>query len=115
MAVPKSGCCAINKTGITIKIHDSKTLKNLGGKNLAERYDETIIGTEIFISSDGENVKFSNLTNVGHPYPTSPNIITKNNKIMPKIYNSKDMRFKFAGGTCATRIMHSKAIANFII
>ena len=52
-AVPRSGCLAIRMTGITIKMQDKMILINLGGKNLSERYDESKIGTAIFINSDG--------------------------------------------------------------
>ena len=52
-AVPRSGCWAIKKTGVAIIIQAMRILRNFGGKNLLERYDEIIIGTAIFINSEG--------------------------------------------------------------
>ena len=83
--VPKSGCLAIRRTTIPIASIEITTERGLGGKVFSLKIAAIVIGTIIFINSEGWNLTNPRSSHLWAPPPELPKNSTDINRKIPRI------------------------------
>jgi len=104
-AVPKSGWTTMSPMGKAVRTRAAKTWRGRGGMGLADRYQATIIGTTIFIISEGWKRNRPRSSQRRAPLPISPKTRTAASRTMPAANTQGVQWSKVWGGICATAII----------